>query len=91
MSGFANVFVCSACVPGALGGHKRAPMLLKLDLEMLVGCHMGAENRTQVSTRAVKLLTSEPSLLCWGYLFEVSVFCCQMCMPLAAEKALRIN
>lgn len=86
-----DVFACSACVPGALGGHKRAPMLLKLDLEMLVGCRVGAENRTQVSVRAVKLLTSEPSLLCWGYLSKVSVFCCQMCMPLAAEKALRIN
>lgn len=40
--------VClSTIVPGALGGQKRAPDCLELELQMVVSCPVGARNQTQ--------------------------------------------
>lgn len=43
--------VCSAC-----GSHKRALNPLKLELEMVVRCHVGTENERKSSERAVSAL-----------------------------------
>ena len=43
-----HLWMCTACVPSAIRGHKRVPDPLELELRTVVSCRVGAVNQTQV-------------------------------------------
>lgn len=45
---YLHVYLCTMCVSDAYAGQKRVLSLLKLELSMLVTCHVAAKNGTQV-------------------------------------------
>ena len=42
------ICMCTVCEPGACRGQKGALDPQELELQMVGGCHVGAENQTQV-------------------------------------------
>lgn len=40
--------MCTTCMSDALRGQKRVIGILKLELQMVVSCHVDAENQTRV-------------------------------------------
>lgn len=42
------VCMCTVCMCGACGSQKRASYTQELELQMIVSCHVGARNQTQV-------------------------------------------
>lgn len=44
---FICMYVCTTCMPGALGGWKVSDSV-ELELQMVVSCHVGAWNQTQI-------------------------------------------
>lgn len=68
-----DVYLYTACVPGACGGRERVsdPGPPKLELELFVNHHADAGNRTRSSGRAALCSeplshVSSPSLFCFG-------------------------
>lgn len=57
-----HVCLCTTCLSGAYRGQKRASDLLGLQLQMVVSCHMGAGNQTQVfgKNKCSSLLANSP-------------------------------
>lgn len=45
---YLHVCMLKACGLVAYGGQRRAADLLELDIQMVVICHVGAENQTQI-------------------------------------------
>ena len=48
--------MCTTCVPGAHGGHKRVCHPLEIQLLAIVGHHMGIGNQPGQSTRTASAL-----------------------------------
>ena len=46
--------MCTMCVPGALGGWKKASDPLELELQVIVSCYGGEWNQTQALCKSVK-------------------------------------
>lgn len=51
-----HVCVCSMYMPGALASQKRLSDSPKLELSMVVSCHMGVKNQTGHSARTANAL-----------------------------------
>ena len=49
--------LCTAYIPGVHGGQKRVLDSLKLELQTVVSCPVGARNRTQVLWKSCLELT----------------------------------
>lgn len=50
-------FLCTIYAPGAFGGQKGVSDFLEVELIMVVGCHVGLGNQTQVlSGKATSVL-----------------------------------
>lgn len=56
-----SLLVYTICVPGVWGAQKRVSHPLKLELQMIGNCHVGAGNQISSSARATSALTIETS------------------------------
>lgn len=77
--------LCTIHVPGACGGQKGISDPLGLELEMVVGCHVGTGNQTKSSLKSNKShVSSSPNINFegfWSYpaiflLSNLSIRCC---------------
>lgn len=57
-----NVYMCATCMPGAHRGQKKGSDPPKLELQMIVGHHVGSRNWTLGPLEEQVLLTSELSI-----------------------------